>query len=96
VRDALPVLDLLRLELVVLGRHAQQRLALVKEVRLRVAQRALKLADLVFARPPLEAHAIQLGVLRLRVAGRGRGGGGGRVSGGRARRAARVTPHAQT
>lgn len=65
VRDALAVLDLLRAQLVVLRLHAQQLLALVKEVRLRVRERALQRAHLFLARPPLEAHAREVRDLRL-------------------------------
>jgi hypothetical protein len=67
VRDALAVLDFLRAQLVILPLHAQQLLALVKKVLLRVRQRALQLADLLLAGAPLEARAVQIRVLGLRV-----------------------------
>ena len=68
MRDAAPVLDLLRLEAVVLGRELQRELALVVEEEARVRERALQLADLLLARARLPAQPVQLGALRLGVA----------------------------
>ncbi len=80
VRDALAVLDLLRLEAVVLGREAQRVLALVVEEELCVRDGLLQLTNLLVARPRLPPEPVELGVLGLRGK-RGEEGGNGKVGG---------------